>query len=283
MLEPLWSSFMPFCMNQLSVELRVAITSALIEGSSMRAVSRATNVSRNTIEKLLFDLGAICSDYQSQTFKNLNFNRIDCEEIWSFKKAKSRNSVSDEKVDRLGDVWTWVALNKESKLVICWHVGGRNGKIALDFIRDAASRLSNSVRFIINGENAYLEVADAVDDVTIKNINIDLIQKHYGGHIRGASSDSCSDVCAEAKNEEGIRKLSNLEGPIIPMRMGDKGLIRTTHGLGKKIESHEHAIALHYMYHNFCRIQGPQRVTPAMEAGVSAAVWRIEDVVALLD
>ena len=169
-------------MNKLSTEERTQIVSALVEGNSMRSISRMTGASRNTIDKLLCDLGRACSDYQDKAFRNLKSKRLQCDEIWSFVQAKEKNCTLEMKKKGAGDVWTWVALDPDTKLVPCWFIGQRDAGCAYHFMHDLAERLAHRVQLTTDGHRAYLS---AVEDAFGAGIDYAMLQKIYG-----ASQDS---------------------------------------------------------------------------------------------
>jgi IS1 family transposase len=275
-------------MNKLTTEERVRIVSALVEGNSLRSIVRMTGTHRTTIQKLLCDLGAACSNYQSRVFRDLPCKRIQCDEIWSFVGAKEKNASSAKKAEGWGDAWTWVALCADTKLVPCWHVGGRDAGFAWDFIQDLASRLANRVQLTTDGHRAYLA---AVEDAFGSEIDYAMLVKQYGATSDKSPERKYSPAdCTGAKKVRVIGKpdkkhvsTSYIERQNLTMRMGMRRFTRLTNGFSKKLENHEHAIALHYMHYNFCRIHQTLRVTPAMEAGISDHVWSLAEIVALLD
>ncbi|MEY2509736.1 MAG: hypothetical protein QOE26_499 [Verrucomicrobiota bacterium] len=274
-------------MNKLSVEDRAQIVSALVEGNSIRAVARMTGVSRNTIDKLLGDLGRACSDYQDKTFQNLQCKRVQCDEIWSFVGAKEKNCTAEMKAKGAGDVWTWVALDADTKLVPCWFIGQRDAGCAYHFMHDLADRLAHRVQLTTDGHRAYLS---AVEDAFGAEIDYAMLQKVYGGTEQGPETRYSPAICMGARKAVIIGNpdydhvsTSYVERQNLTMRMSMRRFTRLTNGHSKKLENHEHAVAIHYMYYNFARIHQSLRVTPAMEAGVSDHVWSIEEIIGLLD
>lgn len=264
------------------------VVSMLVEGNSLRSITRMTGVHRTTVMKLLSDLGAACSNYQAKVFRNLPCKRIHCDEIWSFVGAKGKNASAEKKAEGWGDAWTWVALCADTKLVPCWHVGGRDAGFAWDFMQDLAARLANRVQLTTDGHRAYL---DAVEEAFGTEINYAMLVKQYGATSDKSPERKYSPAeCTGAKKVDITGKpdkkhvsTSYVERQNLTMRMGMRRFTRLTNSFSKKLENHEHAIALHYMHYNFCRIHQTLRVTPAMEAGVSNHVWSLEEVVALLD
>jgi IS1 family transposase len=274
-------------MNQLSVDERTRVVSALVEGNSMRAIARMTGISRNTIDKLLCDLGRACSDYQDRAFRNLKSKRLQCDEIWSFVQAKEKNCTLEMKKKGAGDVWTWVALDPDTKLVPCWFIGQRDAGCAYHFMHDLAGRLAHRVQLTTDGHRAYLS---AVEDAFGAGIDYAMLQKIYGNSEQGPETRYSPAICMGARKavisgspDFAHVSTSYVEAQNLTMRMSIRRFTRLTNGHSKKLENHEHAVAIHYMYYNFARIHSSLRVTPAMEAGISDHVWSIEEIIGLLD
>jgi len=275
-----------FTMNRLDIKTRAKILSLLVEGNSLRATARIMDVSRNTVDKLLRDVGAACLDYQDEHLRNLPCKRIQCDEIWSFVYSKQKN-VPVEKQDEfgIGDVRTWVALCADTKLVACWHVDDRSANAASAFMNDLADRLALRVQLTTDGHKAYLE---AVDNAFGRNIDYGRLVKIYGTpeetgrysptKIIGAK---CATVFGSPDKEH--ISTSYVERQNLTMRMHMRRFTRLTNAFSKKIENHCHAISLHYMFYNFSRIHKSLRVTAAMEAGVADHVWSMEEIAALAD
>lgn len=275
-------------MNKLSTEERTRIVAALVEGNSLRSITRMTGTHRTTILKLLSDLGAACSAYQSKVFVNLPCKRIQCDEIWSFVGAKEKNASNEKKAEGWGDAWTWVALDADTKLVPCWAVGGRDAGVAYEFMQDLAGRLAKRVQLTTDGHRAYL---NAIEDAFGSEIDYAMLVKQYGATGGKTPERKYSPAeCVGAKKVDIAGRpdkkhisTSFIERQNLTMRMGMRRFTRLTNAFSKKLENHEHAIALHYMHYNFCRIHQSLRVTPAMEAGISDHVWSLAEVIALLD
>jgi IS1 family transposase len=273
-------------MNKLSTEEQTRIVAALVEGNSMRAVSRMTGVARNTINSLLVNLGRACSEYQDKTLRNLPCKRIQCDEIWSFIGSKEKNTSAEMKEVGWGDVWTWVAMDADTKLVPTWFVGTRDAGAAYHFIHDLAERLANRVQLTTDGHRAYL---NAVEDAFGAEIDYAMLVKIYGNAPEGAEVRYSPAVCMGARKAvvsgapvfEHV-STSFVERQNLTMRMSMRRFTRLTNGFSKKVENHEHMLALHYMYYNFARIHQTLRVTPAMEAGVADHVWSLDEIIALL-
>lgn len=273
-------------MNKLSNQKRVQVISALVEGMSIRSVVRITGVSKNTVTKLLEDIGIACAEYQDKAFRNLTCKRIQCDEIWSFIYAKQKNVPQElEGVFGFGDAYTWTAICADSKLVPCWHVGRRDARAAEFFINDLASRLSKRVQLTTDGYRPYLE---AIEGAFGSEVDYSMLIKLYG-ESQDETRYSPSEVKGTRKEtisgNPDINHVSTsyIERQNLTMRMSMRRFTRLTNGFSKKVENHMHAIALHYMHYNFVRIHQTLRCTPGMAAGVSKKLWSIEDIVALLD
>lgn len=273
-------------MNKLKTDKQAQIVAALVEGNSMRAVSRMTGVARNTVNKLLVELGEACSAYQDKVFRGLNCKRIQCDEIWSFVGAKEKNVTEESKAQGWGDVWTWVALDAETKLVPCWFVGQRDAGCAYHFMHDLKDRLANRVQLTTDGHRAYLT---AVEDAFGCEIDYAMLQKIYGNVNESPETRYSPAICMGARKavitgnpDHNHVSTSYAERQNLTMRMSMRRFTRLTNGFSKKVENHEHMLALHYMYYNFARIHQSLRVTPAMEAGISDHVWGLEEIIGLL-
>jgi IS1 family transposase len=246
-----------------------------------------TGFSKNTIAKLLLELGAACAEYIDKHLVNLSCKRIQCDEIWSFVGAKDKN-VPDARKDEagIGSAWTWVAIDADTKLICSWLVGKRDPGCATAFIQDLASRLSNRVQLTTDGLKMYLTaVADGFGD----NIDYAMLVKIYGNDPEGEKRYSPA-ICTGCKKETKIGdpdekhiSTSYIERQNLTMRMGMRRFTRLTNAFSKKIENHIAALAIHYMHYNFVRIHQSLRVTPAMAAGVTSRLWSIGDIVSLID
>ncbi len=246
-----------------------------------------TNASKNTIVKLLADAGSACLDYQDRSLRNLPSKRVQADEIWSFVYSKQKN-VPEEKRGQFGygDVWTWTALDADSKLIVCWHVGTRDADATYEFMTDVASRLSNRVQLTTDGHAAYLS---AVDAAFSRGPGVDYAQlvKIYGTSPEAQRRYS-PPICLGAQKSE-IRgtpdpehiSTSYVERQNLSMRMGMRRFTRLTNAFSKKLENHMHALSIYFMHYNFVRIHQTLRVTPAMEAGVTDRLWSLEDIVGI--
>lgn len=273
-------------MNKLDINRRSQIVAALVEGNSIRATSRMTGASKNTIIKLLEDVGAACANYQDEVFRNLTCRRLECDEIWSFCYAKKKNvAPAHQGIFGYGDVWTWVAIDADTKLVPCWHVGRRDANAANEFMTDLAGRLKTRVMLTTDGLKAYLE---AVEGAFGCDIDFAQLVKIYGkaqDEVRYSPAE-CIGTHTEVISGDPFPPMistSMVERQNLTMRMSMRRFTRLTNGFSKKIENHMHAIALHYMYYNFARVHRTLRCSPAMEAGVSKTLWSISDIVKLAD
>jgi IS1 family transposase len=274
-------------MNKLSIEKRAQVISCLVEGNSIRATVRMTGVAKNTIVKLLADVGEACSDYQDKVFKKLPCKNIQCDEIWSFCYAKEKN-VPKEKRGKFGygDVWTWTAICADTKLVPSWFIGSRNTEAATIFITDLASRLAHRIQLTTDGHRPYLV---AVEDAFAGEIDYAMLHKLYESvperetrYSPAKCNGTEKKVITGAPDPKKV-STSYAERQNLTMRMGMRRFTRLTNAFSKKVENLAHAVSLHFMYYNFCRIHQTLRVTPAMEAGITDRVWSIDDIVQLIN
>jgi len=274
-------------MNRLNKEQRTKIIAALVEGNSLRATARMCNVAFNTVLKLVPEIGKACADYQDRTLRNLSCKLIQCDEIWSFCYAKDKN-VPDDKRGKFGygDVWTWVAIDAETKLVPSFMVGTRGAETAKRFMQDLAARLANRVQLTTDGHRVYL---NAVEEAFGSDIDYAMLVKLYGNDAEAETRYSpaecigCQTVGITGKPDSKNVSTSFVERQNLTMRMMMRRFTRLTNAFSKKVENHFWAIALHYMHYNFCRIHQTLRVTPAMEAGIAGHVWTLEELVGLLE
>jgi IS1 family transposase len=274
-------------MNKLSKERQTQIIAALVEGNSLRATARMCHADVHTVMWLLEDIGRACAEYHDRHVRNLTSKRIQCDEIWSFCYAKEKNVPQEMKGKfGFGDVWTWVALDADSKLVVTWDVGGRNAWHAQTFMLNVAARLANRVQLTTDGHRAYL---DAVEAAFGNNIDYAMLVKLYSSdHGEGetryspAQCTGCRTVKIIGDPKQRHISTSYVERQNLTMRMQMRRFTRLTNAFSKKVDNHIAAIALHYMHYNYCRVHQTLRVTPAMEARVSHHVWSIEEIVGLL-
>lgn len=277
-------------MNKLTTDKRAHVIRCLVEGNSIRATVRITGVAKNTITKLLVELGAACREYQDRALRNLTCKRLECDEIWSFVYAKSKNVPKELKgVFGYGDVWTWTAICSDTKLVASWLVANRTAEAAHIFIKDLASRLRNRVKLTTDGLKAYLE---AVDNAFGGQIDYAQLVKLYGeeGMSIEAEKKYSPAKCTGAEKSRisgkpnmALVSTSYAERNNLTMRMSMRRFTLLTNAFSKKVENLEAAVSLHFMFYNFARIHQSLRVTPAMEARVSDHVWSVEEIAGLLD
>jgi IS1 family transposase len=280
-----------FSMNRLSRKERAAIIRALVEGNSLRSVTRLTGHSINTVSKLLVELGAAADAFLDANLRNLTPTRIECDEIWAFVGMKQKTVPEDRLGEPgIGNIWTWVALDPDTKLVCSWLIGDRGAAEATDFLTDLASRLANRVQLTTDGFHSYI---DAMEAAFHGQIDYAMLVKYYGpdpNEERKYSPPVVLDERVEViSGNPDPRRISTsyVERQNLTMRMGMRRFTRLTNGFSKKVENHAAAIALHFLYMNFARphkaLANPYPRTPAMAAGLADHVWTCEEIAALLD
>lgn len=274
-------------MNRLSSEERARIIHLLCEGQSIRAITRLTGASKNTVAKLLTDAGKACMAFHDANVRNVKAARVQVDEIWSFTYAKQKNVATAKAApEGAGDTWTWAAIDADSKLIISYLVGGRDAEYAVAFIQDLADRVANRFQLTSDGLNAYI---GAVEDAFGDDIDFAQLVKVYGNVPGGAGRYSPPECIGAAKRRIRGRpdidhvSTSYVERQNLTMRMHMRRFTRLTNGFSKKVENHAFAVALHMMYYNFVRIHGKLRMSPAMAAGVTDRLWEIGDIVALVE
>jgi IS1 family transposase len=278
-------------MNRLSTETRSRILAALCEGASINATSRQTGVSKVTILKLLAEVGQAVLDYQRKTLVNLPCKTIQADEIWSFVGCKQRNVREEEKGKGRGDAWTWTAICADTKVVPCWHIGRRDADAAALFMEDLASRLASRVQLTTDGHKAYLTAVEGA--FGWNGVDYAMLVKLYGpthGHRYSPGELlGIEKTWVMGKPDEKLVSTSYAERQNLTMRMNIRRLTRLTNAHSKKFANHVHAISLYFMHYNFCRkhetltkAANGIHTTPAMAAGVTDHVWKLEEVVALL-
>ena len=274
-------------MNRLNIERRAQILNCLVEGTSIRATSRITGTSKNTVAKLLVDVGMACAEYQNEVLRDLPCKKIQCDEIWAFVYAKEKNVPKPMKGQfGFGDVWTFTALCADTKLVPSWLIGKRDLETATVFMKDLAGRLKNKVQLTTDGHKMYL---GAVEDAFGSEIDFSQLIKIYGSPPESDFRYSPADCIGTDVNmiqgspDRKHVSMSYVERQNLTMRMNMRRFTRLTNGFSKKVENLSYAVALHFMHYNFCRIHQTLRVTPAMEAGITDHVWDIKEILALLD
>ncbi|HKG40101.1 MAG TPA: IS1 family transposase [Conexibacter sp.] len=279
-------------MNRLSTERRAAIIGCLVEGNSIRATVRITGAAKNTVTRLLVDLGEACAEYQNHALRQLPCRTIEADEIWSFAYAKQKNVPEQFRgTPGYGDVWTWVALCADTKLVPSWLVGERTIEDALTFAHDLRSRLAEPrVQITTDGLRAYREAIG--DAFASDQVDFAQLHKNYGTDpkLRGSERRYSPPVCTSTQvtvvsgdPDPGEISTSYVERQNLTMRMGMRRFTRLTNGFSKKVENLAHAVSLHYMHYNFARIHQTLRCTPAQAAGVTGRRWTLTDIAGLLE
>ena len=277
-------------MNKLPVSKRVQILSMLCEGSSLRSTSRVCDVSINTVSKILVDAGKVCAAYHDQYVRGLTCKRVQCDEIWSFCYSKDKNVKGAKAApEGAGNVWTWTALDADTKLICTWAVGGRDAASARNIMEDLQSRVKTRMQLTTDGLRLYL---DAVQEAFGSDgIDYAMLIKIFGapegtGNERRYSPAQCIGAKKQAiDGDPDVKHVSTsyVERQNLNMRMGMRRFTRLTNAFSKKLENHCHALALYFMFYNFCRIHKTLKIAPAMAAGVSDKLWSMEDIVALID
>jgi len=277
-------------MNRLPIAKRAQILGLMVEGMSIRAISRVTGASKNTIVKLLAEVGEACSKYQDETLRNLPCKRLQVDEIWSFVAMKERQVPAELKgTPGIGDTWTWTAIDADTKLIASWLVADRSPNAARIFIRDLQSRLANRVQLTTDGLKTYLGAvaqempeADYAMLVKLYGDSADA-NKSSGRRYSPAECIGTEKKVIAGKPDPAHISTSFAERQNLTMRMSMRRFTRLTNAFSKKVENHIHAISLYFMHYNFARIHQTLRVTPAMEAGVSDHVWSLEEIADLAE
>lgn len=277
-------------MNKLPLAKRVLILSMLCEGSSMRTISRIADVSINTVSKLLVEAGEAALAIHDEHVRDVKASKVQCDEIWSFCYAKAKNVPTAKAApDGAGDVWTWTAIDAETKLMVSYFVGDRSSESAIVLMDDLRDRLSNRVQLTTDGHNAYLE---AVEGAFGADVDYAQLVKLYGVSDAGKGAEvryspaQCTGI--KKRRVEGnpdVRHVStsHVERMNLSIRMQNRRFTRLTNAFSKKLDNHIHALALYFAFYNFCRVHKTLRVTPAMAAGITDTVWSMEDIIAKID
>ena len=273
-------------MNQLATEKRTQVIAALVEGASINATCRMTGVAKHTVLNLLEDMGCACAAYHNDHVRNLRVRRVQADEIWAFVHGKDKNLTLEQVQAGMGSVWTWTALDADTKLIISYTLGDRGAETAKAFIQDVASRVSNRIQLTTDGHRVY---ADAVEDAFGSEIDYAMLVKIYGASNDNPESRYSPATCIGCRtgvlagnpNPDYI-STSFVERQNLSMRMGMRRFTRLTNAFSKKLENHGHMVALYFMHYNYCRIHKTLRVTPAMEAGLTDHIWSLEELLALL-
>lgn len=272
-------------MNRLTREQRESAVACLVEGVSQRATCRITGLAKKTVSRLATELGYACAKFAETAFNGITCKRMQCDEIWSFVGAKEKNVPRDEKGKGRGDAWTWVAIDADTKLIPCWWVGDRSAQSAYQLLRRLSKRLANKIQLTTDGLRAYVIAVETA--WAWKPIDYGMLIKLYGEGGEGRYSPA---DCIGARKETVMGQpkaehisTSFVERQNLTMRMQIRRFTRLTNAFSKKLESHIHSVALHFVHYNFCRIHSTIRCTPAMEAGLTDHVWSLGELIALLE
>jgi IS1 family transposase len=275
-------------MNKLPNEKRAQVLQMMAEGIALRAITRLTGISRTTLQKLLEDAGEAFSEYQDRVLVNLQCKRIQVDEAWSFCYAKQKNVAKAKAApEGAGDIWTWVGLDADTKLVASFYVGGRDSDAAIEFMDDLAKRLANRVQLTSDGHRAYLE---AVEGAFGGDVDYAQLVKLYGpsaelakGRYSPAECTGARKTPIEGKPDPKHISTSFSERQNLNIRMGNRRMTRLTNAFSKKAANHAHMMAIYFMHYNFVRIHQTLKITPAMAAGVTSQLWEMSDMVMVLE
>ena len=277
-------------MNKLPIEKRVQILNMLVEGMSMRSVSRVAGVSINTVTKLMVEAGEACAAYHDEAVRDVEARKVQCDEIWAFCYAKDKNVARAKAAPHgAGDVWTWTAIDADNKMILSYEVGDRTSATAIEFMDDLRSRLANRAQLTTDGHKAYLE---AVEGAFGGDVDYAQLIKLYGeptgqkGHERKYSPSECTGTRkrrVEGNPDPAAVSTSYIERQNLTMRMGMRRFTRLTNAFSKKLENHLLMLSLYFVHYNFVRIHSSLRMTPAMAAGVSETLHDMEWIVSLID
>jgi len=276
-------------MNKLPLAKRTQILAMLCEGSSMRSISRIADVSINTVSKLLVEAGEACLAIHDETVRNVKASRIQCDEIWSFCYAKAKNVPTAKAApEGSGDVWTWTAIDADSKLMVSYFVGDRGAESAMILMDDLRARLANRVQLTTDGHRAYLEAVEGAFGADVDFAQLVKLYGELGGNSpeRRYSPAQCNGAIkrrVEGNPDINHVSTSHVERMNLSIRMQNRRFTRLTNAFSKKLDNHIHALALYFAFYNFCRIHKSLRVTPAMAAGITDRLWSLDDIVAKID
>jgi IS1 family transposase len=276
-------------MNKLPLAKRTQILAMLCEGASMRSISRIADVSINTVSKLLVEAGEACLAIHDEHVRGVKASRIQCDEIWSFCYAKAKNVPTAKGApEGAGDVWTWTAIDSDSKLMVSYFVGDRTSESAIVLMDDLRARLANRVQLTTDGHKPYLE---AVEGAFGDDIDYAMLVKLYGS-VGGKGAEvryspaECTGIIkrhVSGNPEPKAVSTSHVERMNLSIRMQNRRFTRLTNAFSKKLDNHIHALALYFAFYNFCRIHKSLRVTPAMAAGITDRLWSFDDIIGKVD
>jgi len=273
-------------MNRLPLAKRVQIIGMLVEGNSLRATSRLCDVSINTVTKLLVDVACASAAYHHEHVRDVRIRRLQCDEIWSFVGAKRKNVTPEQEANGWGDVWTWTAIDADTKLCVTYYVGDRGRHSAYNFMRDAAERIKGRPQITTDAHRPYLQ---AVEDCFGTEVDYAQLHKIYGAPTPDESRYSpATCIGCEMKTVMGDPdpkhvSTSFVERQNLTMRMSNRRFTRLTNAFSKKLENHGHMVALHFIHYNFARVHKTLRITPAMAASIADHVWSLEEIAMLAD
>ena len=277
-------------MNRLSTERQAQVVRALCEGNSIRSTARMTGAAINTVVKLLTDLGKVCAEYHAENVREVPSRRVQCDEIWSFCYGKAKNVPAEKKGEfGYGDVWTWTAIDADSKLCVSWLIGTRDLDTAREFMEDVAKRLQYRVQLTTDGHKPYLFAVDAAFG---GGVDYAMLQKLYGkaGDPENPETRYSPGVCTGTKIDKVLGdpdpkhiSTSYVERQNLTMRMSMRRFTRLTNAFSKKVYNLSAAVALYFMHYNFCRVHQTIKTTPAVASGLADHEWTIEEIVGLLD
>jgi IS1 family transposase/lambda repressor-like predicted transcriptional regulator len=284
MLAKMHKSSYIMSMNKLSIKARAQMLNMLCEGSSMRSVSRLADVSINTVAKLLIDAGKFCAAFHDDKVIGVQASRIQCDEIWNFTYANAKNVAAAKAApDNAGDTWTWTGIDADTKLIVSWLVGGRDGEYAMAFMDDLRSRLANRVQLTTDGHKAYLQ---AVEGAFGDDVDYAILHKVYGSTPESTKGKYSPAECIGTQkhritDEPDIKHVSTsfIERSNLTMRMQNRRFTRLTNAFSKKFESQVHMVAIWTVWYNWVRIHKSLRVTPAMQAGLTDKLLSFEEIV----
>jgi IS1 family transposase len=272
-------------MNRLPLQTRARIIGLLVEGNSLRAISRLCDVSINTVTKLLVDIGEAAMKYHDERVRGVKARRVQCDEIWAFVGAKKKNATPEQKAQGWGDVWTWTAIDADTKLCVGYCVGNRDANTEWDFVSDLAERVTNRFQLTTDSNRLYL---DCVEGAFGMQIDYAMLQKIYGApsdadqrRYSPATCIGCDMKVVTGNPDPKHVSTSYVERANLTMRMGMRRFTRLTNAFSKKVDNHAYAVALHFIHYNFARIHKTLRITPAMAAGISDHVWSLEEIALL--
>ena len=272
-------------MNRLSNEKRAQVIRSLVEGNSIRSTARMTGVSKDAILKLIPDMGTACAAFHNAAVRGVSARRVQCDEIWSFCYAKEKNVPEGKQ--GAGSIWTWTAIDADSKLIISYLCGGRDASWACQFMEDLASRVTTRIQITTDGHRAY---AEAVEGAFGMNVDYAMLIKLYGSPADNPDSRYSPAQCIGIRTgilsgnpDRQHISTSYVERQNLNLRMGLRRFTRLTNAFSKKFENHCHMVAIYHAYYNFCRVHQTLRVTPAMEAGLTNHVWSVMELVELLE